>query len=135
MTRFSLSIMGADAECDFASKIHYEACGLDDNSKLTKEIFEKNLDKVMEVVREYTKYKFHVAFKVLGRFVLLFGVAIPDKIRSLIVEATDWYYEDVDWNDQDEEKRRDILRDLREKIENYTPGIPNPINEDKYYEY
>lgn len=136
--RFSTSIMGGDDECDLEGKI-IDVCEVDHRKFMinpnifTKEIFEKNFDRIIEKIDEYAnlRNKFPIAYKVLGRFVLLTGIDISEEIRDLIIKATNWSYEKDIWIGKEniaESKRN--LKELRDKIIRYKPGIPDPLKAD-----
>ena len=88
-----------------------------------------NSDKILNLIEEYATYTFPVAYKVLDRFILLIGVEVTERVKNLIIKATDWEYEDDLWEGGFKEERKFQLKDMRKKIKIFTCKS-NPIEED-----
>ncbi|MHA1491809.1 MAG: hypothetical protein ACTSRI_19420, partial [Promethearchaeota archaeon] len=126
MGKATPEIMEGDLASDLSSFI-LEACGLgphdiygiDIYGVLTREIFEKNFDKV---VKEVNYYSNNEAFLVLGYFVLLTGANITEKLRQKIYTSAYWINEYGTWPDECIDERKFYLKDFQEKIKNHRPG-------------
>jgi len=126
MARLGPEIMDDDEECDVAS-FFMEACGLDygdfiANEKiLTREIWEINLEKVLEIVEERASRR--ATYFVFGYFTLFTGSRLPAHIRPLILDAAKWEYEEGSWlNKEFAIERKFYLEDFRQKIRDHRPG-------------
>jgi hypothetical protein len=130
------TIMGGDDQFHLEYSIIEKACGLDyndylkDKRILTRELFELNFEKVNEIIEDYSNFKFHTAYQVLGRFILLLGARITEDIRALIIDACDWIYEEDTWPPWSVAERKFRLKDLENKIKKYKNGNIDPIEED-----
>ena len=128
--------MGGEEQWDLEYNIVHDCCGLDVNAYfdnmtiLTRKIFEDNFKKIVKEIEIHAGFKFHIAYQVLGRFILLLGAKITEELRDLIIEATDWSREEDLWDAELEHERKFRLNDLKEKIERYSPGKCDPIEED-----
>jgi len=128
--------MAGDLPWDIEYFIINEVCGLShdeyirNNKILTKQIFQKNFNKIVEGIDEFFFDNIYTAYLVLGRFVLLLGADITEEIRAFIIHACNRPLEKYRWAPDEIEDRKCVIEELKTKIENYKNGIPDPISED-----
>lgn len=126
MAKLTAEIMEGDEESDLES-FFIKACGLDlrdyhkDNRILTRNIFEKNFDKIMEIVERRDSRR--NTYLVLGYFILLTGSYLPDDLKIKIIDASKWEHEKGLWDDKFVRERKFYLKDLRDKIRSHKPGV------------
>jgi len=118
-------IMEGDVEWDIEA--HFiEICGLDFNeyfesyeTTLNREIFEKNLDKILDSFEPDT----YVEYLILGYFILKTGAEVPKSLINKIAEISKPENDTYKWANEDYKKERVIyLNDLHKKILNHKPG-------------
>ena len=138
MAKQSPEIMEGDEESDVAS-FFMDICGLDYidvlNGKcdLTREIWEKNLDKILNLVKERSASR--VTYLIFGYFTLLTGANLPAHLRPAILDAADWKYEEGRWDDPDFIlERKFYLEDFSQKIRDHKPGKITHLIELKNFE-
>lgn len=131
MSRLGPEIMEDDEECDIAS-FFMDVCKLNDDSillyeeRITREIWEANLDKILEIVKERASRR--ATYFVFGYFTLLTGSTLPDHIRPLILNVTKWEHEENSWlNKKLAIERKFYLEDFRQKIRDFRPGRPTRL--------
>lgn len=131
MSRLGPEIMEDDEECDVAS-FFMEACGLDysyfiaNESILTREIWETNLDNILEIVKRRASRK--ATYFVFGYFTLLTGSRLPAHIRPLILDVAKWENEEGAWlNKEVAIERKFYLEDFRQKVRDHRPGNPTRL--------
>jgi len=127
-------IMEGDGEADINSHI-LELLGLDgwdylnDESILSREYLEQNIDKVLKVAKDPSKSPGY--FQILGYYILKTGASISDDLKNKIAEASQWKYEETIYPSKEiEEERKIILKDLRDKILNHKQGRITELMED-----
>jgi len=126
MAKLTAEIIEGDEESDLIS-FFIKACGIslrdfhNDSRVLTKEIFEANFDKVLDIVE--TRSSSRKTYLILGYLILLTGSHLPADLRSKIIEATKWEYEKGLWDERFIRERKFYLRDLRDKIRAHKPGV------------
>jgi len=126
MAKLTAEIIEGDEESDLIS-FFIKACGIslrdfhNDSRILTKEIFEANFDKVLDIVE--TRSSSRKTYLILGYLILLTGSHLPADLRSKIIEATKWEYEKGLWDERFIRERKFYLRDLRDKIRAHKPGV------------
>ncbi|MBN1801259.1 MAG: hypothetical protein JW891_07115 [Candidatus Lokiarchaeota archaeon] len=96
-------------------------------SPLKKEIFEKNLSKVLGYIDALNGTLIvltqkRIAYQVLGYFVLLTGAEISEDLNEKILIASDFQREKHKWPEFWREEREFCLNELRESIINHKPG-------------
>ena len=91
MGKGSIDIMEGDDEWDIEYDI-VKACGLDFDeylenyeTTLTREIFEKNLDKILDSFEPNT----YLEYLILGYFILKTGAEVPKSLINKIAEVSD----------------------------------------------
>jgi len=121
-------IMEGDDEADIEISL-IKACGInyenyaEDESILTREIFEAHFDILLEKVNRMNHY---IGYLIFGSLILKTGSKLPEELREKIFEAADWKNDRKDWRDASEdflELRKEILIDFQEKIKNHKPGV------------
>lgn len=122
MTINSPNIMAGDEQWDIEYKF-IKICGLNikeymENEKiLNKNIFEKNFKNLIEFVESE---KSHIAYQVLGVFILKTGSKLTNYLRKRIIESTRWIYDkENEWPHKWLKLRKFYLYDLRKKIMNH----------------
>lgn len=128
MAKLSAAITEGDEESDIAS-FFMDIFGLDyidvmrDYRILTREIWEKNLEKILKLVKERSFSR--ISYLIFGYFTLLVGADLPSYLRPAILDAADWKHEENRWSDSDFVlERKFYLDDFQKKIRNYRPGKP-----------
>jgi len=116
-------IYEGDEEYDIAS-FFMNACGLNlrDERNLTREIWEANLEKILDVVKQ-NSFR-HVVYLIFGYFTMKTGSELPSHLRPAILDAAKWENEKDYWSEEDAFDRKFYLRDFRQKIYDYKPGKP-----------
>ena len=119
-------IMEGDGESDIEYHI-IELLGLDwwdfinDKKYLSREYLESNIEKVLNVAVDPSVNSGY--FLILGYYILKTGAKISEDLRNKIAEATKWKYEETIFPTKEmEEKRKIVLKDLRDKILDHEPG-------------
>ena len=104
---------------------------VEDNSILTKEIFEAHLNELLDLVNKVNHY---VAYLILGVLILKTGTNLTEDLREKLIKAAAWENNRKDWKleDTDEDRefldlRKEILLDFQEKIRNHKPGVITDI--------
>jgi len=128
MAKLSAEITEGDEESDIASFL-MDICGLDyidvmrDSRILTREIWEKNFEKILDLVKE--RFFSRISYLIFGYFTLFVGADLPSYLRPAILDAADWKHEENRWGDDDFIlERKFYLDDFQKKIRNYKPGKP-----------
>lgn len=125
MGKQSAEIKEGDDESDIAS-FFADVCGVDSEFDITRELWEKNLDKLVDIVNERSIR--NTTYLIFGYFTLKLGATLPPHIRPKLLEAANWENDRYDWF---EEKyaalRRFYLKDFQQKIRDYKPGNPTHL--------
>lgn len=129
-------ITEGDGEADVEVSL-IEACGIkyedyvEDNSILTKKIFEAHLNELLDLVKRVNHY---VGYLILGVLILKTGSNLTEDLREKLIKAADWENDRKDWKLEDTEEdrefldlRKDILLDFQIKIRNHKPGVITDI--------
>jgi hypothetical protein len=124
---WSKDIMGGDSPLDVKDEI-YGICevnefeGEDGHNDLSKEHFAKNIDKILEFVRDQENNDYYdesaIAYQVLGVLMMKAGAPISPELKAEIIEnsMTDT------WAEQDAD-RREIVNGFHKALETYD-GTP-----------
>jgi len=119
-------IMAGDEQWDIEYNL-IKICGLNfkeymENEKiLTKNIIEENFEKIIEFIGNE---KSHIAYQVLGVFILKYGLKINNYLKKRIIEATRWIYDkENNWPYKWIKLRKFYLYDLRKKIMQQKEGV------------
>jgi hypothetical protein len=120
MGKQGAEIMEGDDEYDIAS-FFMDVCGVDSEFDITRELWEENLDQIVDIVKE-NSFR-NVVYLIFGYFTLKLGATLPPYLRPKMLEAANWENEKDCWPEKEYAlMRRFYLKDFQQKVRNYKPG-------------
>jgi len=120
------SIMGGDYQVDVESEI-LSICSVsyddyfNNDRRLDAAILEKNLDLIVSHIKNHVS---HLAYQVLGFFIVKSGAKVPESLKDEILSSAEWTIDKkVDWGDEWIKARKVYLEDLRNKLRSHKAGV------------
>lgn len=130
MTFSAPTIMGGDFQIDTESDI-LSICSVtydeyfNNNRRLDRHIIEKNLDIISYYIKNHVS---HLAYHVLGFFIIRSGAQIPKSLKDEIIKSLDWSLDKkVNWKEDWIEIRKFYLNDLRNRLKLHKAGNINHL--------
>ncbi|KKM64862.1 hypothetical protein LCGC14_1497090 [marine sediment metagenome] len=130
--------MGGDFQIDVESEV-LSICGvsLDDyfnnDRRMEATILEENLDPIVSYIRNHVS---HLAYHVLGFFIVKSGARVPINLKEEILGFTEWNIDKkVNWGEEWVKARKFYLEDLRKKLKLHRAGMTGYLIDLKFSKF